>query len=229
MIKGRVSKGTGYWLASVSVAAMFSSSTSEVQAQAVQTTDELIVYGTVVTRNRSDTVAPVLSYDLEYFQRFEPISAGDALKRVPGVSFSSDVLEYDRLQLRGFPAIYAQVQINGQLQRGGGNDSVFAVDRIPAEFIDSVEIIRSPSADVSSEQIAGAANIELKKAGTIKGGWVRGSGLVSRAMNYVARARSATAPRSGIRPISSRSTSSSGAIRKSSRPMSLMPTGFLRK
>ena len=105
---------------------MFSSSTSEVQAQAVQTTDELIVYGTVVTRNRSDTVAPV-SPTTEYFQRFEPISAGDALKRVPGVSFSGDVLEYDRLQLRGLPAIYAQVQINGQLQRGGGSDSVFAV------------------------------------------------------------------------------------------------------
>jgi outer membrane receptor protein involved in Fe transport len=58
---------------------------------------------------------------------------------------------------------------------GGGNDRVFAVDRIPAELIDSVEIIRSPSADVSSEQIAGAANIKLKQAGTIKGGWVRGS------------------------------------------------------
>jgi outer membrane receptor protein involved in Fe transport len=145
------------------------------QSPGFQTTDELIVYGTVVTRNRSETVAPVLSYDLEYFQRFEPISAGDALKRVPGVSFSSDVLEYDRMQLRGLPAIYAQVQINGQLMTGGGNDRVFAVDRIPAELIDSVEIIRSPSADVSSEQIAGAANIKLKQAGTIKGGWVRGS------------------------------------------------------
>ncbi len=41
----------------------------------LQTTDELIVYGTVVTRNRTESTAPVLSYDLEYFQRFEPISA----------------------------------------------------------------------------------------------------------------------------------------------------------
>ena len=154
---------------------MLTCSPAFAQSPGFQTTDELIVYGTVVTRNRSETVAPVLSYDLEYFQRFEPISAGDALKRVPGVSFSSDVLEYDRMQLRGLPAIYAQVQINGQLMTGGGNDRVFAVDRIPAELIDSVEIIRSPSADVSSEQIAGAANIQLKKAGTIKGGWVRGS------------------------------------------------------
>jgi outer membrane receptor protein involved in Fe transport len=173
----RVARHQVSLLASISTVALIPATGASAQGAGFQTTDELIVYGTVVTRNRSETVAPVLSYDLEYFQRFEPISAGDALKRVPGVSFSSDVLEYDRMQLRGLPAIYSQVQINGQLMTGGGNDRVFAVDRIPAELIDSVEIIRSPSADVSSEQIAGAANINLKKAGTIKGGWVRGSGF----------------------------------------------------
>ena len=143
----------------------------------MQTTDELIVYGTVVSRNRSDTVAPVLSYDLEYFQRFEPISAGDALKRVPGVSFSGDTLEYDELQLRGLPSIYSRVQVNGHGLTGPGSEGVFFVDRIPAELIDGVEIIRSPSADMSSEGIAGTANIKLKQAGSIQGGWVRGSGF----------------------------------------------------
>jgi hypothetical protein len=43
-----------------------------VLAQEVQTSDELVVYGTVVTRNRVDTTAPKLSYYLEFFQRFEP-------------------------------------------------------------------------------------------------------------------------------------------------------------
>ncbi len=164
-------------LSGVSAVCLLHSDGALAQSAGFQTTDELIVYGTVVTRNRTESTAPVLSYDLEYFQRFEPISAGDALKRVPGVSFSSDLLEYDFMQLRGLPAIYAQVQVNGQQMTGGGNDRVFAVDRIPAELIDSVEVIRSPSADMSSEQIAGAANINLKKAGTIQGGWVRGSGF----------------------------------------------------
>lgn len=148
-----------------------------VLAQEVQTSDELVVYGTVVTRNRVDTTAPKLSYDLEYFQRFEPISAGDALKRVPGVSFSSDMLEYDQVQLRGLPSIYAQVQVNGQNMTGAGNDRVFFVDRIPAELIDSIEVIRSPSADISSEGIGGTINTNLKRAGQIQGGWVRGSGF----------------------------------------------------
>jgi outer membrane receptor protein involved in Fe transport len=143
----------------------------------VQTSDELIVYGTVVTRNRTESVGPTLSYDLEYFQRFEPISAGDALKRLPGVSFSSDVLEYDQVQLRGLPSNYAQVQVNGQNMTGAGNDRVFMVDRIPAELIDGIEVIRSPSADMSSEGIGGTVNAKLKRAGQIKGGWVRGSGF----------------------------------------------------
>jgi outer membrane receptor for ferrienterochelin and colicins len=162
----------------ISVLALLASdSASAQQASGVQTSDELIVYGTVVTRNRTDTVAPTLSYDLEYFQRFEPISAGDALKRVPGVSFSSDVLEYDQVQLRGLPSTYSQVQVNGQNQTGGGNDRVFFVDRIPAELIDGIEIIRSPSADMSSEGIGGTVNAKLKRAGQIQGGWVRGSGF----------------------------------------------------
>src|SRR5262249_32552912 len=80
----------------------------------IQKTDQLIVYGDIVDRSRTDAVARTLSSDLEYFQRFEPISAGDALKRVPGVSFSGDMLEYDALQLRGLPPVYAQVQVNGQ-------------------------------------------------------------------------------------------------------------------
>ncbi len=146
-------------------------------ASSVQTSDELIVYGTVVTRNRTESVSPTLSYDLEYFQRFEPISAGDALKRLPGVSFSSDVLEYDQVQLRGLPSTYAQVQVNGQNMTGAGNDRVFMVDRIPAELIDGIEVIRSPSADMSSEGIGGTVNAKLKRAGQIKGGWVRGSGF----------------------------------------------------
>lgn len=164
-------------LAGASTVAMLAGTAAFAQENGVQTSDELIVYGTVLTRNRTDTVSPTLSYDLEYFQRFEPISAGDALKRVPGVSFSGDVLEYDQLQLRGLPAIYSQVQINGRNMTGGGNDRVFFVDRIPAELIDGVEIIRSPSADMSSEGIGGTANVKLKKAGTITGGWVRGSGF----------------------------------------------------
>lgn len=55
--------------------------------------EEVVVTGEPAMRNRTDDVVPTLSYDLDYFQRFEPLTAGDALKRVPSVTFLSDVLE----------------------------------------------------------------------------------------------------------------------------------------
>lgn len=145
-------------------------------AQQAQTTSEIIVYGDIAYGSRSEvSTNPTLIYDLEYFQRFEPISAGDALKRAPGVTFPGDVLEHDELQLRGLPSSYAQIQINGTKVEGSGENRVFFVDRIPAELIDGVEIIRSPSADMSADQLAGAVNVNLKRAGEVVGGWVRGS------------------------------------------------------
>ncbi|MEI8617081.1 hypothetical protein P4S63_05590 [Pseudoalteromonas sp. B193] len=42
-----------------------------------------------------------MEYSQEYFQRFEPLTAGDALKRVPSVTFLSDVLESDGARMRG--------------------------------------------------------------------------------------------------------------------------------
>ncbi len=64
---------------------------------------DIIVTGQLFFRNRTEDPNPILSYDLEYFQRFEPVSVGEMLKRVPGVTFTSDVLEYDGVQMRGLP------------------------------------------------------------------------------------------------------------------------------
>ena len=77
----------------------------------------------VNARNRVDTPAPTLSYDEEYFQRFEPISVGDMMKRVPGVSFQSDIGEYAEPSLRGIGSEYTQILINGRRVSGGTNDN----------------------------------------------------------------------------------------------------------
>src|SRR6187402_1732849 len=61
----------------------------------------LVLAKRVNARNRVDTPAPTLSYDEEFFQRFEPLSVGDMMKRVPGVVFSDDIGEYAAPSLRG--------------------------------------------------------------------------------------------------------------------------------
>ncbi len=127
----------------------------------------------VNARNRVDTVAPTLSFDEEFFQRFEPLSVGDMIKRVPGVSFQSDIGEYAEPSLRGVGSEYTQVLVNGRRITGGTNDNTVIVDRIPSELVERVEIIRSPSSDIDSQGVGGTLNIILKEGAELSGGIYR--------------------------------------------------------
>lgn len=135
--------------------------------------DAVKVTGQIVYRDRSADTAPTLSYGVEFFQRFEPRTVGDMLKRVPSVAFVSDVLEYDGARLRGMDPGYTQILVNGKKVPGGGADRSFFVDRIPAEVVERVEIVRSPSANRSGDAVAGAINIVLRDAYEFDGGYVR--------------------------------------------------------
>lgn len=126
------------------------------------TLDEIIVTGEIQYRDRTDTTAPELVYDQEFFAKFEPVSVGDQLRRVPGVAFTSDIGESDAPQLRGLGQGFTQVLVNGRPIPGAGNDRSVFVDRIPAEIIDRIEIVRSPSADIDSQGVGGTINIILK-------------------------------------------------------------------
>jgi outer membrane receptor protein involved in Fe transport len=156
-------------------------------AETPATASELVVQAQIAYRNRTDQAAPVLNYDLDYFQRFEPLTAGDALKRVPSVAFLSDVLESDGVRLRGLDPAYTQILINGEKVPGAGSgsgafgsgaDSAFFVDRIPAELIERIEIVRSASANRSGDAVAGAINIVLRDAYALDGGFVRAGALM---------------------------------------------------
>jgi iron complex outermembrane receptor protein len=139
----------------------------------IATAESVVVQGEIAYRNRSEQTAPVLEYGLDYFQRFEPLSAGDALKRVPSVTFLSDVLESDGARMRGLDPGYTQILIDGEQVPGSNDDRSFFMDRIPAELIERVEIIRSPSANRSGDAVAGALNIVLRDGYSLNGGYIR--------------------------------------------------------
>lgn len=144
----------------------------------IENAEEIVVQGGIGFRNRSETTEPVLVYDYAYFQRFEPLTAGDALKRVPSVTFLSDVIESDGARLRGMDPGYTQILINGERVPGGNADRSFFLDRIPAELIKQVEIVRSSSARRTGDAIAGTLNIVLRDGYQLDGGYVRGGGLL---------------------------------------------------
>lgn len=152
----------------------------EAAPAAAQPTDatEIVVQAQIGYRNRDeDNAEPVLVYDTDYFQRFEPLTAGDALKRVPSVTFLSDVIESDGARLRGLPPGYTQILINGEKVPGSNDDRSFFLDRIPAELIERVEIVRSSSARRTGDAVAGSINIELRDALQLDGGYIKAGGL----------------------------------------------------
>lgn len=144
----------------------------------IATADTIVVLGRAIRfRNRSDETEPVLEYDSEYFQRFEPLTAGDALRRVPSVTFLSDVIESDGPRFRGLAPSYTQILIDGERVPGGESDRSFFMDRIPAELIERVEIVRSSSARRTGDAMAGALNIVLRDGYDLDGGYVRAGAL----------------------------------------------------
>uniref|UniRef100_UPI00258A84CC TonB-dependent receptor plug domain-containing protein n=1 Tax=uncultured Sphingobium sp. TaxID=316087 RepID=UPI00258A84CC len=138
---------------------------------------DIVVIAGIGYRDRTDTPEPVLKYGTDYFQRFEPLTAGDALKRVPSVTFLSDVIESDAPRLRGLPPGYTQILINGERVPGSAADRSFFLDRIPAELISSVEIVRSSSARRTGDAVAGTLNINLRDGYELNGGYIRAGGL----------------------------------------------------
>ncbi|NKB34895.1 MAG: TonB-dependent receptor [Pseudomonadales bacterium] len=139
--------------------------------------EEIRVQGERLYYSLSDNTSPVLIYDKEFFQSFEPQSVGDMLKRVSGVAFTSDIGEFEAPQLRGLGPEYTQVLINGERIPGVTDDRVALVDRIPAELIDRIEVIRSPTADIDSQGLGGTINLILKDGAELQGSEWRLGGI----------------------------------------------------
>ena len=162
-------------LALASSAVLAESADSADQARQL---DTIVVQSEITYRDRTEATVPTLSYDLEFFQRFEPLTVGDMLKRVPSMSFVSDVLEFDGARLRGLDPGYTQILINGKKVPGAGDDRSFFVDRIPAELVERIEIVRSASANRSGDAMAGTLNIVLRDAYEFDGAYLRAGGMV---------------------------------------------------
>lgn len=143
----------------------------------VQDASTIVVLSGIGYRNRSEEALPELVYDEQFFQRFEPLTAGDALRRVPSVTFLSDVIESDGARLRGLDPGYTQILINGDRVPGSNADRSFFLDRVPAELIERVEIVRSSTARRTGDAVAGTINIELRNGLSLDGGYLRAGGL----------------------------------------------------
>lgn len=115
----------------------------------------------------------------EQLNQFNDLSAGDAIRRLPGVTFPG-VNRLREIKLRGIGKEYTQVLIDGRPLIDGDASRNFEVDRIPAAMIERIEITRSPLANSASLGAAGTVNIITKRQFKRNGGGVSlGGGYLS--------------------------------------------------
>ncbi len=98
--------------------------------------------------------------DAEQLGQFGELPLGDALRRMPGVTFDGGNRARE-LRLRGIGDEYAQVLLNGQPFIDGNSRRSAQLDRIPSILIRRAEIIRSPVARLNGEGAAGTLNLIL--------------------------------------------------------------------
>lgn len=96
--------------------------------------------------------------------QFRDRRAGDILRRLPGVTMSSPGLKNRSSRFRGLGTQYTQILVNGERISGGGERREFELDRIPADMIEQIELIKNPTAEYGTDAVAGIVNIVLRRA-----------------------------------------------------------------
>lgn len=107
---------------------------------------------------REDTASKIV-VGRDEISRFGDANVADILKRLPGVTLGGVPGRGGAIQLRGLGAGFTQILLNGDVLPPG-----FSLDSIPPGSIERIEVIRSGTAELSTQAIAGTINIILTKS-----------------------------------------------------------------
>ncbi|MBL9204899.1 MAG: TonB-dependent receptor [Opitutaceae bacterium] len=121
-----------------------------------------------ITKQRNaDNVVNVVSTDA--FGSVADGNIGNFLVRIAGVSADYANGEVTGIKIRGAPAEFSSVNVDGVRAANANFDNPFGdraaqIDTIPAEFIKEVEVTKAPTPDMPADSIGGAANLVTKSA-----------------------------------------------------------------
>ncbi|WP_373991634.1 TonB-dependent receptor plug domain-containing protein [Duganella sp. BuS-21] len=129
-------------------------------ASETQAPQQVQVTATRADQRQRETTASIVINHADIVRQGDQTLA-DVLKRLPGVSISGSPGQGGAIQMRGLGNGYTQILLNGDPVAAG-----FSLDSIAPETIERIEILRSATAELSNQAVAGAINVILKKAVT---------------------------------------------------------------
>ena len=113
-------------------------------------------------KNKSN-ISNVISSD--QVAKFPDSNIGDALKRVPGIAVYNDMGEARFGHVRGTPSSFNSATINGErMPSAEATTRSNQLDLIPADMIQTVEVIKALTPDMDADAIGGSINLITRKA-----------------------------------------------------------------
>ena len=87
---------------------------------------------------------------------------GDVVKRLPGVLMGGPPGENNDIRLRGLDKEFTRAQIDNVVVPDGGEKRELQLNRVPAYLIESVTILRNPTAEYESDGLAGRVKLKTR-------------------------------------------------------------------
>lgn len=117
----------------------------------------------IARQRASDTVDTVLTRDA--IGQFPDQNVAEALRRAPGINVLNDQGEGRFVSVRGLDPNLNSSSINGnRVLATGGDERAVALDVVPSELIESIEIKKSLTPDMDGDTIGGSIEIKTTSA-----------------------------------------------------------------
>jgi outer membrane receptor for ferrienterochelin and colicins len=110
------------------------------------------------SEQRRQSTAAKIVIGRDEIERFGDSNTLEVLKRLPGVTIPGAPGRGGNPRLRGMGGGFTQILIDGERIAPG-----FALDGVPPEQIERIEILRAPTAETGARAIAGTINIVLRE------------------------------------------------------------------
>lgn len=147
------------------IAVLVTSGYAETQEISVPAVDEIIIEESEEAKAMKERKESAYSKTVITKKELEELggkTAADVLRRMPRLYFSGPPATNKDIRMFGLDKEFQNVLINGNRPPGGGEKREFALDRIPVEMIERIEIVKNPTASYDADSIAGLVNIVLK-------------------------------------------------------------------
>jgi TonB-dependent receptor len=125
----------------------------------------------ITSQRNADNVKTVMASDA--FGNVADLNIGNFIMRMPGVTKFEQEGDVTTIMVRGISDALSMVTLDGEQGASasplGGMKRGFEVDKISADFIESIEVVKSLTPDMDAGAVGGIVNLKTKSALTRKG------------------------------------------------------------